>query len=156
MRDAIANLQSLYQPIDACFSMALLNHRMCLLVLGDETLNVNNQLGVKPPAVVRRRVAAPANKITRSLPLHVTVVQDTPYVKALTTVRIHQWMWLGREYQLRIPWSCRWKWVVSSNAYTICVIPPNKRGRSVSFWRRGCNAFAFIDRTTDRSSRSTN
>uniref|UniRef100_M4C237 RxLR effector candidate protein n=1 Tax=Hyaloperonospora arabidopsidis (strain Emoy2) TaxID=559515 RepID=M4C237_HYAAE len=63
---------------------------------------------------------------------------------------------VGDEYQLQISWSCRRRLVVSSNAYTICVIAPNKIGRSVSLWRRGCNASAFIDRTTDRSSRSTN
>ena len=74
----------------ACFPMALLSHRMCLVKLVDETLTVNHQLGMRLPAVVRRRIAAPANKITRSLPLHVTVVQDTLHVKALNTVRIHQ------------------------------------------------------------------
>ena len=73
----------------ACFPMDLLSHRMCLVVLVDETLNVNHQLGARLPAVVRRRIAAPANKITSSLPLHVTVVQDTLHVKALTAVRIH-------------------------------------------------------------------
>uniref|UniRef100_M4B7S2 Uncharacterized protein n=1 Tax=Hyaloperonospora arabidopsidis (strain Emoy2) TaxID=559515 RepID=M4B7S2_HYAAE len=140
----------------ACFPMSLLSHRMCFVILVDETLNVNHQLVASDPAVVRRRIAAPANKITRLLPLHVTVVQDTLHVKALTTVRIHQWLWWGREYQLRISRSCRRRLGVSSNAYTICVIAPNKRGRSVSLWRRGCNASAFIDRTTDRSSRSTN
>uniref|UniRef100_M4BV42 RxLR effector candidate protein n=1 Tax=Hyaloperonospora arabidopsidis (strain Emoy2) TaxID=559515 RepID=M4BV42_HYAAE len=138
----------------ACFLMALLRHRMCLVVLVDEILNINHQLGARPPAVLRRRIAAPANKITRSLPLHVTVVQDTLHMKALTTVRIHQWLWW--EYQLQIPWSCRRRLVVSSNAYTICVIAPNERDRSVSLWRRVCHASAFVYRTTDRSLRSTN
>ena len=118
--------------IGACFPMALLRHRMCLVVLVDETLNVNHHLGVRLPAVVRRRIAAPANKITSSLPLHVTVVQDMLHVKALTTVRIQQWLWWGREYQLRISRSFRRRLVVSSNVFTICVIAPNKRGRSVS------------------------
>uniref|UniRef100_M4C514 Uncharacterized protein n=1 Tax=Hyaloperonospora arabidopsidis (strain Emoy2) TaxID=559515 RepID=M4C514_HYAAE len=68
---------------------------------------------------------------------------------------IYQWLWWGWEYQLRIPWSCRRRLDVFSNSYTICVIAPNKRGRSVSPWRRGCNSSAFIDRTTDRSTRST-
>uniref|UniRef100_M4BP18 Uncharacterized protein n=1 Tax=Hyaloperonospora arabidopsidis (strain Emoy2) TaxID=559515 RepID=M4BP18_HYAAE len=140
----------------ASFSMALLSHRMCLVVPVDETLNVNHQLVAKHPAVVRQRIVAPANKITRSLPLHVTVVQHMLHVKALTTVQVHQWMWWGMEYQLRIPWSCRRRLVVSSNAYTICVIALNKRDRSVSLWRRGCNASAFIDQTTDRSSSSSN
>uniref|UniRef100_M4B667 RxLR effector candidate protein n=1 Tax=Hyaloperonospora arabidopsidis (strain Emoy2) TaxID=559515 RepID=M4B667_HYAAE len=54
------------------------------------------------------------------------------------------------------PLECRRRLVVSSNDYTICVIAPNKRGRSDSLWRRGCNASTFIDRTTDRSLRSTN
>ena len=53
MRDAIANLQSLYQRHGACFSMALLIDRMCLVVLVDETLNVNHQLGARLPAAVR-------------------------------------------------------------------------------------------------------
>uniref|UniRef100_M4BER8 RxLR effector candidate protein n=1 Tax=Hyaloperonospora arabidopsidis (strain Emoy2) TaxID=559515 RepID=M4BER8_HYAAE len=128
--------------MSACFPMALLRHRMCLVVLVDETLTVNHQLGARLPAVVRRRIAAPENQIARSLPLHVTVVQDTLHVKALTTVRIHQWLWR--------------RLVNSSNACTICVIAPNKRDRSVSLWRRGCNASAFIDRTTGRSSRSIN
>uniref|UniRef100_M4B2H7 Uncharacterized protein n=1 Tax=Hyaloperonospora arabidopsidis (strain Emoy2) TaxID=559515 RepID=M4B2H7_HYAAE len=86
--------------MSACFPMVLLSHRMCLVELVDETLNVNHQLGAGLPAVMRRRIAAPANKITRSLPLHVTVVQDKLHVKALTTVRIHQWLWWGRKYQL--------------------------------------------------------
>uniref|UniRef100_M4BUF7 Uncharacterized protein n=1 Tax=Hyaloperonospora arabidopsidis (strain Emoy2) TaxID=559515 RepID=M4BUF7_HYAAE len=141
----------------ACFPMDLLRHRMCLVVLVDETLNVNHQLGESPPAVVRRRIAAPANKITLSLPLHVTVVHDTLYVKALAIVRVHQWLWWGQESQFGIVfWSCRRRLVVSSNACTICVIIPNNRGRSFSLWRCGCNASAFIDRTTDRSSCSTN
>uniref|UniRef100_M4BML6 RxLR effector candidate protein n=1 Tax=Hyaloperonospora arabidopsidis (strain Emoy2) TaxID=559515 RepID=M4BML6_HYAAE len=72
----------------ACFPMSLLSHRMCLVVLVDETLNVNHQLGARHPAVVRRRIAAPANKITRLLPLHFKVVQDTLYVKALTTAEV--------------------------------------------------------------------
>uniref|UniRef100_M4BYN5 RxLR effector candidate protein n=1 Tax=Hyaloperonospora arabidopsidis (strain Emoy2) TaxID=559515 RepID=M4BYN5_HYAAE len=138
----------------ACFPMALLRHRMCLVVLVDETLNVNHQLGARPPDVGRRRISAPANKITRSLPLRVTVVQDTLHVKALNTARVHQWLWWGRDYQLRIVcWRCSRRLVVSSNAYTICEIASNKRGRSVSLWRRACNASTFIDRTTDRSSR---
>uniref|UniRef100_M4C2S3 Uncharacterized protein n=1 Tax=Hyaloperonospora arabidopsidis (strain Emoy2) TaxID=559515 RepID=M4C2S3_HYAAE len=105
----------------ACFPMSLLRHRMYLVILVDETLNVNHQLGASRPAIVRRWIVAPVNKITRSMPLHVTVVQDTLHF-----------------------------------VYTICVIAPKQRGRSVSLWRRGCNASAFIDRTTDRSSRSTN
>ena len=138
------------------FPRALLSHRMCLVVLVDETLNVIHHLGARHPAVVRRRIAAPVNKIIRLLPFHVTVVQDTIHVKALNTVRVHQWLWWGREYQLRIVcWSSRRRLVVS-NAYTICVIAPNKRGRSVSLWRCGCNTSVFIDRTTDRSSRYTN
>uniref|UniRef100_M4BT17 RxLR effector candidate protein n=1 Tax=Hyaloperonospora arabidopsidis (strain Emoy2) TaxID=559515 RepID=M4BT17_HYAAE len=72
----------------ACFPTALLRHRMCLVVLVNETLKVNHQLGARLPAVVCRRIAAPANKITRSLPLHVTVVQDTLQVKALTTAEV--------------------------------------------------------------------
>uniref|UniRef100_M4B3T1 RxLR effector candidate protein n=1 Tax=Hyaloperonospora arabidopsidis (strain Emoy2) TaxID=559515 RepID=M4B3T1_HYAAE len=72
----------------ACFPMALLSHRMCLVVLMNETLNVNHQLGARRPAVVRRRIAAPVNKTTRLLPLHVTVVQDTLHVKALATAEV--------------------------------------------------------------------
>uniref|UniRef100_M4C1E2 RxLR effector candidate protein n=1 Tax=Hyaloperonospora arabidopsidis (strain Emoy2) TaxID=559515 RepID=M4C1E2_HYAAE len=104
---------------------------------------------ISPPVTF---LAAPENKMARSLHLHVTAL----HVKALTTVRVHEWLWWGREYQLRISRSCRRSLVVSSNVYTICVIAPNKRGRSVSIWRLGCNSSAFIDRTTDRSSRSTN
>uniref|UniRef100_M4BCL6 RxLR effector candidate protein n=1 Tax=Hyaloperonospora arabidopsidis (strain Emoy2) TaxID=559515 RepID=M4BCL6_HYAAE len=62
--------------MDARFPMALLSHRMCLVVLVDEALNVNHQLDTRLPAVVRRRIAAPANKIACSSPLHVTVAQD--------------------------------------------------------------------------------
>uniref|UniRef100_M4BPP4 RxLR effector candidate protein n=1 Tax=Hyaloperonospora arabidopsidis (strain Emoy2) TaxID=559515 RepID=M4BPP4_HYAAE len=86
----------------ACFPMALLSHRMCLVVLVDETFKVNHQLGALHPAVMRRCIAAPANKTTHSLPLHVTVVQDTLHVKALATMRIHRLLWWGREYQHRI------------------------------------------------------
>ena len=70
----------------ACFTMVLTSRRMCLVILVDETLNVGHQLGTRFPAVMRRRIAAPAHKVTRSLPLHVTVVQDTLHVKALSTV----------------------------------------------------------------------
>ena len=79
MRLLICNRST--SAIGACFPMALLSHRMCLVVLVDVTLNVNHQLDARLPAVVRQRIAAPANKITRSLPLHVTVVQDTLHVK---------------------------------------------------------------------------
>uniref|UniRef100_M4BFP7 Uncharacterized protein n=1 Tax=Hyaloperonospora arabidopsidis (strain Emoy2) TaxID=559515 RepID=M4BFP7_HYAAE len=124
--------------IGARIPMAFLRHWMCLVVLVDETLNVNHQLGARLPAVVCRRIAAPANKITRSLPLHVTVVQDTLQVKALTTVRIQHWLWWGREYQLRIGcWSCRRRLVVYNNAYTICVIG-TEQGRQ---WRRSLEAW---------------
>ena len=99
MRDAIVNLQSLYQLHGRVFSMALLHHRMCLVVLVYETINVNHQLGASRPAVVRRQMAAPANKITCSLPLHVLVVQDSLHVKAFTnaTVRVQQWLLGGAE-----------------------------------------------------------
>ena len=138
MRDAIANLQSLYQCHERVFSDGPSEPSNVSRRTGGRALNLNHQPGARLSAVVRRRTAALANKITRSLPLHITVVQGTLHVKALTTVRIHQWMWLGQEYQLRIIcWSCRRKLVVSSNAYTICVIAPNKRGRSVSFWSMG-------------------
>uniref|UniRef100_M4BNI8 Uncharacterized protein n=1 Tax=Hyaloperonospora arabidopsidis (strain Emoy2) TaxID=559515 RepID=M4BNI8_HYAAE len=52
----------------ACFRMALLIHRRCLVVRVDVTFNVNHQLGARHPAVVRRRITTPANTITRSLP----------------------------------------------------------------------------------------
>ena len=90
MRNSIANLQSLYQRHRRVFSDGLLNHRMCLAVLVDET--VNHQLDARHPAVVRRRIAAPAHKKTRPLLFHVTLVQDTPHMKALTTVRVHHWL----------------------------------------------------------------
>ena len=79
MRLIICNRST--SAMGACFPMVLLRHRMCLVVLVYETLNVNHQLGASRSAVVRRRIAAPANKITRSMPLHVTVVQDTLHVR---------------------------------------------------------------------------
>ena len=102
MRLLICNRST--SAMGACFPMSLLSHRMCFVVLVDETLNVNHQLAARLPAVVRQRITAPANKVTRSLHLHVTVVQNTLHAKELTTVRIHQWLWWGREYQLRISW----------------------------------------------------
>uniref|UniRef100_A0AAV1UYL0 Secreted protein n=1 Tax=Peronospora matthiolae TaxID=2874970 RepID=A0AAV1UYL0_9STRA len=84
----------------ACSLMALLSHQTCLVVMFDETLNVNYQLGVRPPAVLRRRIAAPVNKKARSLPLHVTVFQDALQVKALITVQNQQQLWWGQEDRL--------------------------------------------------------
>ena len=151
MRDAMLICNRSTSAMGACFAMALLSHRMYLVVLVGETLKVNLQLDARLPAVVRRRIAAPANKITRSLPLHVTVVQDTLHVKEMTTVRIHQWLWLGREYQLRISRSCRRRLVVSSNVDTICEIPSNKRGRSVFLFLEAWVQRIHLYRSEDRS-----
>ena len=71
-----------------CLTMALASHRVGLVVLEYETLNVKHQLGTRLPAVVRLRIAAPANEVTRSLPLLITVLQDTPHVEASSTVRV--------------------------------------------------------------------
>uniref|UniRef100_M4C2X1 RxLR effector candidate protein n=1 Tax=Hyaloperonospora arabidopsidis (strain Emoy2) TaxID=559515 RepID=M4C2X1_HYAAE len=49
-----------------CFPMALLSHRMCLVVLLDKTLNFTHQRGARHPAVELRRIAAPANNINKS------------------------------------------------------------------------------------------
>ena len=126
---------------------------MCLVVPVDKTLHVNHQLGARPPAVVDgasdqdNSFAAPSRHgSSRYAPLERVDHRVNPPT-AVVGARISTPTGC---------WSCRRRLVVSSNAYTICVIAPNKRGRSVSLWRRGCNAFAFIDRTTDRSSRSTN
>ena len=82
--------------------MALTSHSVGLIVLAYETLNVKYQLGTSFPAVKRLRKAAPANEVTRSLPLLVTVLQDTPHVEASSTVRVHQWLWWRRENQFRL------------------------------------------------------
>ena len=100
MRLLICNRST--STVGACFPMALASRRMCVVILVNETLNVGPQLGTRFPAVMRRRIAAPANKVTRSLPLHVTVVQDTLHVKALTTVRVNQRLWWRWEDQLRV------------------------------------------------------
>uniref|UniRef100_M4BBT8 RxLR effector candidate protein n=1 Tax=Hyaloperonospora arabidopsidis (strain Emoy2) TaxID=559515 RepID=M4BBT8_HYAAE len=123
MRDAIANLQSLYQRHGRVFSDGRSEPSDVSRRTGGRDLQRQSLAGREAPSCRVKADSSQGNKITRSLPLHVTVVQDTPYVKALTTVRIHQWLWWGREYQLRIVcWSCRRRLVVSSNAYTICVM----------------------------------
>ena len=86
----------------ACFPMVLPTHRMGLIILVDETLNISHPLGTRLPAVMRRRVTAPANEVVRSLPLHVAVAQDTLHVKALATARVHQRLWRRREDQVRL------------------------------------------------------
>ena len=93
MRDAIANLQSLYQRHGRVFfggpsDSSDVSHRT-----GGRDPQSQSSAKREAPAVVRRRIATPVNKITRSLPLQVTVVQDTLHLKVLTTVRIHQWLW---------------------------------------------------------------
>ena len=83
MRLLISNLYNRHERI---FPMAFDIHRMSLFLLVEETLNIGHQLGAGLLAVVRRRIAAPAKEVARSLPLHVTVVQDTLHVKVCTTV----------------------------------------------------------------------
>ena len=93
MRDAIANLQSLYQRHGRVFTDGPY-----------EALDVSRRTGGRDPqrqsSAGREASSCRASadnraseQITRSLPLHATVVQDTLHVKALTTVRIHQWLW---------------------------------------------------------------
>ena len=99
--------------------MALASHRVGLVVLEYETLNVNHQLGTRLPAVVRLRIAAPANEVARSLPLLITVLQDTPHVEASSTVRVHQWLWWRREDQFRLVcrnWNAR---LIGTSAYSV-------------------------------------
>ena len=95
MRDAIANLQSLYQRHGRVFSDGPSKTSDVSCRTGGRNLQHQSSAENEAPAVVRQRIAAPANKLIRSLPLHVTVVQDTLHVKALTTVQIHQCLWLG-------------------------------------------------------------
>ena len=68
MRNAIDNLQPLYQSYGRVFSGRLVIYRMYLVVLVDETLNVNHQLSARRAAVVRRWIVIIANEVTRSLP----------------------------------------------------------------------------------------
>uniref|UniRef100_M4BTY1 Uncharacterized protein n=1 Tax=Hyaloperonospora arabidopsidis (strain Emoy2) TaxID=559515 RepID=M4BTY1_HYAAE len=139
----------------ACFPMALPSHQMGLVVLMDETLNINHQLGERLPTYVRRWIFAPANEVVRSLFLHVTVVQDTLHVKALTAVRVHQQLWWRWEDHFGLV--CRKRnrrQIVLVEISMNCVIGSIKRGRIDSLRRLRYSCTASISRMTDRSSRS--
>ena len=93
MRDAIANLQALYQRHERVFSDGPSKALDVSRRTGGRDPQRQSSAGREAPTCRAMRIAAPANKITRSLPLHVSVVQDMLHMKSLMTVRIHQWLW---------------------------------------------------------------
>ena len=90
MRIAIANLKSVYKRQKLVFTDGPDDQSRSLDVLADETLNISHQLRSCLLSVIRWRIPPPADKVTCPLPVLDTVVQDTPHVKASTTVRINQ------------------------------------------------------------------
>uniref|UniRef100_M4BYU5 Uncharacterized protein n=1 Tax=Hyaloperonospora arabidopsidis (strain Emoy2) TaxID=559515 RepID=M4BYU5_HYAAE len=139
-----------------CFPMALLSHRMCLVVLVDETLNFNHQLGARHPAVVRWRnsraseqdnsFASPSRHGDSRYALRESVDH-----RANPPIAV-----MGAGISTPNPLELQTEVGRLQQGLHICVIAPNKRVRSVSLWRRRCNASAFIDRKTDHNLRSIN
>uniref|UniRef100_A0AAV1VKW9 Uncharacterized protein n=1 Tax=Peronospora matthiolae TaxID=2874970 RepID=A0AAV1VKW9_9STRA len=76
MYEGIDNLKSLYDRAGWISPAVLLRHRMCRVVLLNQTQYVNHQLGAGLPRIPGRGIAAPPDEITRPTSVHVAVVQQ--------------------------------------------------------------------------------
>uniref|UniRef100_A0AAV1UYW3 Transposase n=1 Tax=Peronospora matthiolae TaxID=2874970 RepID=A0AAV1UYW3_9STRA len=76
MYEGIDNLKSLYDRAGKTSPAVLLRHRMCRVVLLNQTQYVDHQLGAGLPRIPGRGKAAPPDEITCPTSVHVAVVQQ--------------------------------------------------------------------------------
>ena len=92
IRDAIANLQSLYKLHGALVSDGPSDSSdESRLPSGRDPQNLSSA-GREAPSYRAPVDIRASERSARSLPFHVTLIQDTFHVKTLTTVRILPWL----------------------------------------------------------------
>uniref|UniRef100_M4BAH8 RxLR effector candidate protein n=1 Tax=Hyaloperonospora arabidopsidis (strain Emoy2) TaxID=559515 RepID=M4BAH8_HYAAE len=85
----------------ACFSMALLSYRMCIVVLANETLNVNHQLGARPQLSPRLVVSSSVYKNERACQVFRDEVADLRRQNAALPSQIKK-LARGQTYHLKV------------------------------------------------------